>query len=58
MKKINKDFNIPYYIVEELLESRCNPMKVDNLKLLIRMAVFNNKLSKEQGEFLENTYCN
>ena len=58
MNKINEEFNIPYYIFEEIVEyveksakgySGC--MQWENIKGLINLAVINNRLSKEQADF-------
>jgi len=59
MKKINEEFNIPYYIFEEIVEyieftakgySKC--MKWENIKSLLKLAVINNRLTKEQADFI------
>lgn len=64
MEKINADFNIPYYIFEEIIEyieqtaqGRCRCMKWENIKLLLKLAQVNNKLSEQQVEFLIEKYC-
>ena len=58
MSKINEDFNMPYYIFEEINEyieltskgySKC--MKWENIKTLLNLAVINNRLTKSQSEF-------
>lgn len=63
MEKINKDFNVPYYIFEEILEyieltakGNCKSMKWNNIKSLINLAVLNNRLTKEQAEYLKKTF--
>lgn len=63
-KTINVDFNIPYYIFEELAEyleltakGRCKSSKWENIKSLLRLAIINERLTKEQAEFLEKTFC-
>lgn len=63
MEKINKDFNIPYYIFEEIVEyieqtaeGRCRTMKWENIKALLRLAKVNNRLSNEQVDFLVEKY--
>lgn len=63
MEKINKDFNVPYYIFEEILEyieltakGHCKSMKWNNIKSLINLAVLNNRLTKEQAEYLKKTF--
>lgn len=64
MEKINEDFNIPFYIVEELVDyieltakgySKC--MKWENIKALLKLAQVNNKLSEMQVEYIIKTYC-
>ena len=62
MEKINKDFNIPYYIFEEIVEyveltaqGHCKCMKWDNIKSLLRLAKVNNRLTEEQVNYsIEN----
>lgn len=60
----NQNFDIPYYVFEEIVDyieqtakgkSKC--MKWSNVKAIIRLAVLNNRLSKEQGDFLITTFC-
>lgn len=64
MDEINKDFSIPFYLVEELVDyieltakgySKC--MKWENIKSLLRLAQVNNRLSKQQVKHIINTYC-
>lgn len=64
MGKINKDFNIPYYIFEEIVEyvektaqGRNKSMKWENIRGLLRLAVLNKRISEEQAEFLEKEFC-
>ena len=63
MEQVNQEFNVPYYIFEEIIEyveltakgySKC--MKWENIKALLRLAVVNNRLTKEQAEFLEKEF--
>jgi CRISPR/Cas system-associated protein Cas5 (RAMP superfamily) len=63
MEHLNKEFNVPYYIFEEITEyieltakgySKC--MKWENIKSLLRLAVVNNKLTNEQAKFLEKEF--
>lgn len=63
MEELDSDFFIPYYILEEIIEyvelsakgnSKC--MKWENIKMLLNLAVINNKLSREQAEFLKIKY--
>lgn len=64
MEKINEDFNIPFYIFEEITEyleqtalghSKYN--KWQNIKTLLGLARINNRLTKEQVDFITKTYC-
>ena len=63
MEQMNNDFNVPYYIVEELVgyieltaQGHCKCMKWENIKSLLGLARLNNRLTKEQVNFLINTY--
>ena len=63
MEKIKKDFNVPYYIVEEIVDyieltaqGHCKCMKWENIKSLLRLAKVNDRLSNEQVDFLIKTY--
>ena len=63
MEEINKDFNVPYYIVEEIGEyieltnqGHCKSMKWENIKALLRLAKVNNRLSNNQVEFIIEKY--
>ena len=51
MNEINKEFYIPYYIFEEIVEyvelrkqGYCKTMKWENIKALLRLAQVNNRL--------------
>ena len=64
MEETNKDFNIPYYIFEEILEyveltakGKCKTMKWENIKSLLNLAVINNRLTNEQARYLKETFC-
>lgn len=64
MEKINEDFNIPYYIFEEIVQyieetaqGRCRCMKWENIKSHLRLAQKNERLSKEQVEHIMEKYC-
>lgn len=64
MNTINEEFNIPYYIFEEITEyieltakGNCKCMKWENIKSLLNLAVINNRLTKKQSEFLQKKYC-
>ena len=63
MDQLNKEFYIPYYIFEEIVDyveltakgySKC--IKWENIKSLLKLAVINNKLTKEQAQFLEKEF--
>lgn len=63
MEEINKDFNVPYYIVEEIVEyieltnqGYCKSMKWENIKALLRLAKVNNRLSSNQVKFIIEKY--
>lgn len=63
MNKINEDFDIPYYIFEEIVEyveqtaqGHCGSMKWQNIKALLGLAKINNRLSSEQVKFLIEKY--
>ena len=64
MEQVNKDFNVPMYIVEELVDyleltakgySKC--MKWENIKSLLKLAQINNRLTENQVQYIINTYC-
>lgn len=64
MDQLNKEFNIPYYIFEEITDYieltakgylKC--MKWENIKSLLNLAVVNNRITKEQAQFLEKEFC-
>ena len=59
MEKINEDFNIPYYIFEEIVEyveltakGHYKCMKWENIKALLRLAKVNNRLTEEQVNYI------
>jgi hypothetical protein len=63
MEEINKDFNVPYYIFEEIVEyieltnqGHCKSMKWENIKALLRLAKINDRLSSEQVNFIIEKY--
>ena len=63
MKKINEDFDIPYYIFEELIDfiedkvkGNLKIAKRNNIQGLLNLAVLNKRISKEQADFLEQKY--
>jgi len=63
-KAINEEFNIPYYIFEEITEyieltsnGYCKCMKWENINSLLNSAVLNNRITKKQAQFLKEKYC-
>lgn len=63
MGEIKKDFNVPYYIFEEIVEyieltnqGYCKTMKWENIKALLRLAKVNDRLSSEQVNFIIEKY--
>lgn len=59
MEKINKDFNIPYYIFEEIVEyveetakGRCKCMKFENIKSLLGLAKVNRRINTRTSYIL------
>lgn len=63
MEKINEDFNVPYYIFEEIVEyieltaqGHCKCMKWENIKSLLRLAKVNNRLTEQQVNFIIENY--
>lgn len=64
MEKINEDFNVPYYIFQEIVEyieqtaqGRCRGMKWENIKSLLNCAKVNNRLTDTQVKHIIDTYC-
>lgn len=64
MEQLKKEFDVPYYIFEEIIEyieqtskGYCKCMKWENIRTLLRLAVVNNRLTKQQAEFLEKEFC-
>jgi hypothetical protein len=64
MEQLNEDFNVPYYIFEEITEyieltakgySKC--MKWKNIMSLLKLAVINDRLTEEQAKFLAKEFC-
>lgn len=63
MEEKNKDFNVPYYIFEEIVEyieltkqGYSKSMKWENIKALLKLAQANNRLSNEQVNFIIEKY--
>ena len=64
MEKINDEFNIPYYIFEEIVEyveqtaqGKCKCMKWENIKSLLNLAVINKRITRSQAENKEKEFC-
>lgn len=64
MEQFNNEFNIPYYIFEEIVEyieltakGHCKTMKWENIKALLGMAKVNNRLTEQQVQYLINKFC-
>ncbi len=63
MENINQEFNIPYYIFEEIVEyieltskGYCKSMKWENIKSLLRLAQFNERLTEKQVNIIIEKY--
>ena len=63
MDEVNKDFNVPFYIFEEITQylelnaqGYCKTAKWNNIKSLLKLAQINNKLSSEQVNFIIENY--
>lgn len=63
MENISQEFNIPYYIFEEIVEyveqttqGKCKSMKWENIKMLLGLAKVNKRLTSEQVKFLIEKY--
>lgn len=64
MEQLNKEFNVPYYIFEEIIDyveltakGYSKYMKWENIRTLLRLAVVNNRLTEQQAKFLEKEFC-
>lgn len=64
MEELNKEFNVPYYIFEEIVEyveltakGYSKYMKWENIKALLNLAVVNKRLSIEQANYLKEKFC-
>ena len=64
MKQANQDFNIPFYIFEEVIsyveltaKGNCKTAKWNNIKSLLKLAQVNNRLSEQQVQYIIKTYC-
>ena len=64
MNKFNDEFNVPYYIFEEIVEyveqtakGNCKIMKWENIKSLLNLAVINKRITRPQAEYLKKQFC-
>lgn len=60
MKKVKLDFSIPKYVLEEIEEyiasfndENQKYVKLDNINVLINLAVMNNRITKKQANELK-----
>lgn len=59
---MNFEFNVPYYIFEEIVEyielnkEKCKTAKWENIKYLLNLAVVSNKITKEQSNFIRDKF--
>lgn len=56
---MNKDFNIPFYIFEEIIEyiEKGKPVtKWNNIMTLMQLAKLNNRLTESQIKYIIDTY--
>lgn len=62
MDKINPDFDIPFYIFEEIIKLKEKQIdksrQIFRIKCLLNLAVANNRLTTRQSDFLKQNYCN
>ena len=63
MDEINKDFNIPFYIFEEIVDyieltakGYCKCMKWDNIEWLLNCAKVNNRLTEAQVNHIKEKF--
>lgn len=59
-KKINPNFDIPYYVFEEIVglyKYENLPSAWEKAKIMVNMAVANNRLTEVQGKFIKDRYC-
>ena len=64
MEKITKNFIVPNYIAEEILEyieqtaqGRCRCMKWENIRALLGLAIINGRIIREQADVIEKLFC-
>lgn len=58
------NFNIPYYILDEITEyiefnskGKLKVLNIDNIKALLNLAVINKRITKEQAQEIEKEIC-
>jgi len=59
MENLNVEFNVPYYILEEIvnyIESGKSLRIWNNVELLINLARMNGKITEEQAKYLKEKY--
>lgn len=63
-KKININFDIPYYIFEDLIEyieltakGKPTGTRWEKIRALLGLARMNKRLTEEQVRYIEDTYC-
>lgn len=64
MEKETRNFIVPNYIAEEILEyieetakGKCKCMKWSNIQSLLRLAIINGRVTREQADIIENEFC-
>ena len=64
MEKMTKNFIVPNYISEEILEyieqtaqGRCRCMKWRNIQTLLGLAIINGRITREQADVIEKLFC-
>ena len=64
MDIVNKEFNVPFYIFEEITQyleltaqGHCKCMKWGNIKSLLKLTQLNDRLTDTQVKHIINTYC-
>lgn len=64
MEQTNKEFTVPFYIVDELIfyieetaKGHCKISRWNNIKALLNCAKVNNKLTEQQVKYIIDNYC-
>ncbi len=64
MENTNRDFNVPFYLFEEIVEyveltslGKCKTMKWKNIESLLRLAIINDRITEQQANYLKETFC-